>query len=62
VVETNRASAEPATDRRLGHAHAEPEQSSRRAELEEIADRKFMRYEFEPDGTITIKSADVKFA
>jgi hypothetical protein len=33
-----------------------------RSELEEIADRKFMRHEFEPDGTITIKSADVKFA
>jgi hypothetical protein len=30
--------------------------------LEEIADRKFMRQEFEPDGTITIKSADVRFA
>ncbi|MGH7023219.1 MAG: hypothetical protein ACREEB_06460 [Caulobacteraceae bacterium] len=27
--------------------------------LEEIADKKFARHEFEPDGTITIKSADV---
>ncbi|HEY5289739.1 MAG TPA: hypothetical protein VIJ59_06870 [Caulobacteraceae bacterium] len=28
--------------------------------FEEIADKKFNRHEFEPDGSITIKSADVK--
>ncbi|HEY7900601.1 MAG TPA: hypothetical protein VIC25_05385 [Caulobacteraceae bacterium] len=33
-----------------------------RGVFEQIADRKFMRQEFDDDGAISIKSADIKYA